>query len=577
MAHALPLLPPPGLRRPARLLGLAALGLVLSVLLYAGLSTLFLQNAIRETPNRAQFFARTIDDALQRLSHLPYVISIDPIALDALVTGEGGGINPVLTRVALKSDAEFIFVMDLTGRTIASSNHDTAQSLVGEFYTFRPYFQEAIAGRFGRFYAVGVTTGRPGYFMAEPVRDATGAVRGAVVVKISLSELSRTWADSGERVLVTNAQGVVLASSHPDLIFGLTAPLSTDDRQSLERQRQFGDRVLTPLDWQAAGANRARLDGTTYLWTRAAVATEDWTLHLLSDLRGIRTRALLFVAAGLSGVLALAIAVTVLRSAQLRTALAISDADRIRLVREIDERRAAEARLQVAQAELARKNRLAALGQMSASITHELGQPISAMRNYLVAEEIAQDSAPGALAPHLTGLVDRMQRIVDQLRSFGRQTPDQTTSFPVADAVGAALALVRHDAARAKVEIRTRIDPDLRITASQPKLEQVIVNLLRNAIDAVRGTPTRQVSMSLTDLGDTLRLAVTDSGPGIGKLDINALTEPFFTTKPSGEGMGLGLAISAQIINDMGGQITASGRADGAPGAEFALILPAGT
>ena len=559
----------PGSRRSA--LVLVAI-LALTGGLYLLLHAVFLRAEVDRGPNRAQFFAQTIDDSLDRLLHLPFVVSINPIVLDAIRRGDPTVLNRELDRIADRAGAEFVFLMDIDGQTIAASNYAEPDSLVGKYYTFRPYFRDAIAGRTGRFYAVGVTTGRPGYFIAEPVRDATGKVFGAVVVKVSLDGLNRTLSDSGALVLVTTEQGVVIASSRSDLIFGLTSPLSAFDRQTLEERRQFGDVPLRLLDWRALSDNRIELDGTSYLWTTAQVSSENWTVYLLSDLRGIRTRALLFVALITAGLLALTILATVFRSAQLRAALSVSNADRERLTQEIEDRRTAEARLGLAQKELARQNRLAALGQMSASITHELGQPISAMRNYIVSEEIAQDAVPGQLAPQLSGLVDRMQRIVDQLRFFGRKDRDVSVPFQLRSAVDGALDLLWHDAARIDVEIDITADGPVTAIGNQPTVEQVIVNLLRNAIDAVEGASERRIEIILDRFGSDARLRIKDTGPGLAGRDIGDLQEPFFTTKASGRGMGLGLAISAQIVNDMGGRIEASDRPDG--GACFTVMLP---
>jgi two-component system C4-dicarboxylate transport sensor histidine kinase DctB len=314
------------------------------------------------------------------------------------------------------------------------------------------------------------------------------------------------------------------------------------------------------------------LDGTPYIWTKTALEEENWTLHLLSDVGDIRRQAMLFVAIGLATFLLLMIAAAMFRAMQLRRSLAISNADRSRLVTEIEDRQKTETKLEKARIELARKNQLAALGQLSASITHELGQPISAMRNYLVAEEIATNAKPGALSPQLTGLVDRMQRIVDQLRLFGRIDPDVSESFSAQAAVKAALGLVQHTADAAETEIALQLPrTDRRLLGQSNRFEQVIVNLLRNAIDAVAGQSDRQVTLTLGGADHTL-IEVIDNGSGLGDLDMRDLQEPFFSTKPSGKGMGLGLAISAQIINEMGGTLDAHSSETG--GAIFRMTLP---
>jgi len=507
------------------------------------------------------------------LAHLPYVLAIDPIVLDAVESKGTAALNPVLADIAVRSGAEFVYLMDTDGRTIASSNYDSPTSLIGNSYRFRPYFTDALAGQAGRFYAVGVTTGRPGYFLSEAVRDDAGIIRGVVVVKIGVSDLTRALSGSGDLVLVTNRQGVVLASTAASLIYGVLAPLTANDLAVLEEQQQFGQQPLTVLDWEESDPRQVSLDGVGYVWTQAALEQEDWTLHLLSDLGDIRREALLWVAIGLTFVLALVIATTVFRATQLRRALNVSDEARRQLEQEIEDRHTAEAKLERARSELARKNQLAALGQLSASITHELGQPISAMRNYLAAEEIAADALPGQLNPQLSGLAERMQRILDQLRSFGRVGSDGVGAFDGAEAIQNAVQLVRHTAQGAGVTLEADVvSVGLRLDGQASRFEQVIVNLLRNGIDAA-GTGG-EVELHARKVNGEVVISVADTGDGIGTLSMDALREPFFTTKPSGKGMGLGLAISAQIVNEMGGELAAENGPTG--GAVFTVRLPEG-
>ena len=560
------------MRRRLRNIGAILLLAMGSVGGYIALNAYFLAERTAETPARAQSYAVAIDDALNRLAHLPYVLSLDPGTLAALQTGDVAALNPALDTIAERSGAEFVFLMDVDGLTIASSNYEQPNSLVGRYYTFRPYFRAAMAGEQGRFYAVGVTTGRPGYFIAEPVRDAAGIIFGVIVVKVPFRDLSRAIVESGDLVMVTNAQGVVLAASDTQYLYGLIAPLSEQDRATLEQQQQFGDQELILLSWSEDQAGRARLSDTSYLLSRAKLEQEDWTLHLLSNVADIRRQALLFVVIGVAVVLSFIIAAALFRAAQLRRALAASNADRQRLEAEIHDRQIAEAKLDKARTELARKNQLAALGQLSASITHELGQPISAMKNYLVAEEIAQDVTPGTLAPQLSGLVDRMQRIVDQLRLFGRKDPALTDQFIAQEAVRTAVGLVQHtaDAAGAQITLDLAAD-ELTLQGQATRFEQVLVNLLRNAIDAASQTENPAITLTMI-AADDLVIEVADNGPGLGTLDMDDLKEPFFSTKPSGVGMGLGLAISAQIINEMGGTLDAHTAASG--GAVFRICLP---
>lgn len=174
---------PPKRRRLFLLLAIIGLS-VLALSSYLALASYFLRTEADQTPERAKFFASSIDDALTRLEHLPYVLSIDESTLEGLMTGDTAELNPILADIAVRAGAEFVYVLDTNGKTVASSNYQEADSLVGNYYTFRPYFRDAVTGGAGRFFAVGVTTGRPGYFIAEPVRDATGTIHGLSLIHI---------------------------------------------------------------------------------------------------------------------------------------------------------------------------------------------------------------------------------------------------------------------------------------------------------------------------------------------------------------------------------------------------------
>lgn len=565
------------IRQKRALIGviLGAVIIALFAASYVFVTTYLLRSEERIKPQRASFFADSMDDALSRLEHLPFALATNPKTLDALTTGDAEELNPLLADVAARARAEFVYVLDINGRTIASSNYQAPDSLVGNLYTFRPYFRDAIEGNQGRFYAVGVTTGRPGYFISEPIMNEEGVIFGVVAVKIGIADLSRELLNSGELAFVTNEQGVVLASSKSDLIYGFISPMTAFDLRTLEEQQQFGDEALFPLDWTSQSDGRVRLNGVAYVWTPASLAKESWTLHLLSDVADIRRQALLYVSFGLLAVFSLVVAAAIYRAAQLRRALAISDADRRRLATEIEDRKIAEKKLETARSELARKTQLAALGQLSASITHELGQPISAMRNYLVAEEIATGAAPGGIWPELSGLVDRMQRILNQLRLFGRSSDAQPEHFNLQETVYAAHGLVRHTAQAAGVTIDLNLpEKPLRLLGQSDRFEQVIVNLLRNGIDAVEGQKDGKISIMVENHSNAIVLIVRDNGPGLEGLNIADLREPFFSTKPSGKGMGLGLAISGQIVNEMGGSLRAEDDPD--QGAVFSVSFPQG-
>ncbi len=557
-----------------RIWGYILASLLVAACLYLALSVVFLRQAEDTRPGRAAFLASTIDGALSRLDHLPFLVASDARVVAALQGGSSSAVNAHLSEVAMRARAEVVYLMDTEGLTIAASNHDTPDSFVGQHYTFRPYFRDALRGQTGRFFAVGVTTGRPGYFVSHPVRTATDKIIGVAVVKIGVSDLTAGWTDSGDQVLVTNSDGVVLAASTPQHLFQTLEPLSDQQRATLALDRQFDDAPLSPLNWSTGSLGRATLDNVDYLWSTSPVGREGWTVHLLSSVSDLRLRALLYLAVAAAGIFAILIAAGAIRSARLNRALAASIADRNRLGEEIEERKLAEQKLNEAQAELQQSSRLAALGQLSASITHELGQPISAMRNYLAAEEIAAGAQPLSLNAELSGLVGRMQRITDQLRFFATPAKSPMARVDLSDVARDAMSLVAHDIDKEGVVTDLSLPKETAIASGvQHRLEQVVVNLLRNAIQTSRGQEERRLSLKLHANDNKAILVVTDNGPGIGNSDITTLSEPFMTTKSSGDGMGLGLAISSQIAKDHNGTITARNRPEG--GAEFSLILPA--
>jgi two-component system C4-dicarboxylate transport sensor histidine kinase DctB len=246
-----------------------------------------------------------------------------------------------------------------------------------------------------------------------------------------------------------------------------------------------------------------------------------------------------------------------------------------RLQREIAEREKVERTLQVAEQSLAQSSKLAVLGEMSAAVSHELNQPLSAMKTYLAgARLLLQRKRPEeALVSfqRIDDLIDRMGAITRQLKSYARKGAEAFEPFDARAAISSALAIMEPQLKTRKVTImRTIPSGPVMVLGDRLRLEQVLINLLRNALDATKATPEPVVEIILVQ-GAMVSLSVRDNGPGI--TDLDAMFEPFFTTKAPGEGVGLGLAISSGIVTDMGGRLTAHNAPSG--GAVFEVSLPA--
>jgi two-component system, NtrC family, C4-dicarboxylate transport sensor histidine kinase DctB len=234
--------------------------------------------------------------------------------------------------------------------------------------------------------------------------------------------------------------------------------------------------------------------------------------------------------------------------------------------------------LRSTQDELVQAGKLAMLGQMAAGVTHELNQPLAAIRafadNARTFLERGQGEQASANLGHIADASARMGAIIGQLKGFARNSRSVST-VDLGQSLLASAFLLRSEFDR----LGARLDipdgaavPALLVTGDAVRIEQVLINLLRNALDAVEGADTREVLVTLAREGGSAVVRIADSGTGIAGDVASHLFEPFFTTKPSGKGLGLGLAISSSIVQAMNGALTGRNRANG--GAEFELRLP---
>ncbi|MFY0596241.1 MAG: sensor histidine kinase [Cognatishimia sp.] len=556
--------------------------LVTVVLAVAGFQTSHLWFTAQEqarAEGRLSLYRSSVVAEIDRFSHLTYVLARDSFVLDTALGAETGILNARLTGMADAAGLDAIYLMTPDGETVAASNHALPSSFIGQNYGFRPYFQSALAGDTGEFYAIGATTGLPGYFIADPVLDPDGTVAGVIAIKIAFETLEERWRDAGEQVFLANEDGVILLSSEATWRYKTLLPLSDAQRQSILAARQFTGQPLTALDWTQISPERADIAGVERIHLLANDLPHGWTLHYFASDDQAITRSWLVTAAVVLLAGALLIAAQIQRARRVARALARAKKEETilrsaneRLAVEIEERRTAERRLQRTQKELEQASRLAALGQLAASVTHELGQPIAAMRNHVAAAEIGGKAEP-KFTGKITGLVDRMEGITRQLKFFARSENDPFDDVDLGAAMRAALALVDPNIATKEVSVDLELpDVPLLVRGNRLRLEQVMTNLLRNAIDAMEDSDTPQLAVSVGHEAQTAWFEIRDSGHGLGETTLAELQEPFVTTRESGQGMGLGLAISASIVEDHSGEMSARNAQRG--GAVFRVSLP---
>lgn len=532
---------------------------------------------------RLKLYESSIRSSLARYEYVPDMIARYPRVRALLAAGGSDtrsvdAVNTLLESLATRSRADVLYVLDTSGNTVASSNWRLPLSFVGRNYGFRPYFRDALAGGQGRFFAVGVTTGRAGFFYAEPVRDA-GRIVGVAVVKIETETLQADWAAGGENVAVSDADGVVFLASREDWRYRALQPLAQDVLARIRDDQQYGTQALAPLqlDLRASDGAAVYIDTRPYLISTRAITGSNWTLHYASPLQPARDRAIAVAALGLLLGAMMMVAALAMRDRRLRQRAAAEREINRQLAAEIIERKRAEAELKDTQAELIQTGKLAALGRMSAAIAHELNQPLAAMRTFVSGSRIflarGQTGEANANLDRLGDLADRMGKITGQLKTFARRGMTANQPVDLAASVSASLALLDGRICEADVTIETAMaDIPVSVMGDTVRIEQVIVNLLANAVDAVAGRTDARVSVTLTSEHETARLRIDDNGPGIPPDADGRLFDPFFTTKDIGEGLGLGLSISYGIITDLGGTISATNREAG--GASFLVTLP---
>jgi two-component system C4-dicarboxylate transport sensor histidine kinase DctB len=562
---------------------------------------------------RLDTYAAGLEHLLSKYDFLPgtFELNRDVIALLRQPGDEAlrRDVNIYLERVNRLAGSTSIYIVNLKGVTQAASNWRAPDSYVGDYIAFRPYIREALRGMPGGFYGVGTTRGEPGYYFARGIYHE-GRMLGVATVKVNIESLEASWAEAGGKALLTDAHGVVFLSSVPEWKYRTLAPLTPAARQELEQSRQYFSHALTPLGLREVRALDARARIVTgpppaagpMLSQSRGLVTRNWQMVYLSDLAPARASAR---AAALLTVLSEALAVMLVLYArqrhrlgrqrqraredlqraydQLEHLVADRTASLEQITRELrDEnavRRQAEEQLRKAQSELVQAGKMAVLGQLSAGITHELNQPLTALRtmadNARVLIERGRHADASANLTTISQLVERMGQLTGQLRQFARKSDTRPSAVPVADAVTAALFLVERRIAQERVGFRMATHPrDLYALCDSNRLQQVLVNLFSNALDAMEmaGSRPRQLVVEAGREGARVLISVTDSGPGIPE-DVRAhLFEPFFTTKPQGKGLGLGLAISEQIVRESGGRLRAESPPEG--GARFIIDLP---
>lgn len=562
-----------------------------------------------------ELHARGVESEISRYTYLPSLLELESGVTRLLLDptpAHRERVNHYLEGLNRRAGSRAVYLLDTSGRVLATSNWQDPDSYLGEDLSFRAYFQDAVQGRPGRFYGIGSTTGEPGYYLAHGLVHG-GKIVGVAVVKVKMEALEERWEKARLQAFVSDENGIIILSSDPSLRLKAVRPLSDQDKERLARSLQYYWWALN--EWQPL-ARRTLSEGVeeisfppqsteadghqpaSYLMQTRRLNDTPWNFTLLTPVQDLRREAMIH---GMLAALGFALLAFLLiawneRRKVIATRLAAREAleqannalerriaertsdlraSNQHLREQIRERRQAEDTLRKAQDRLVQAGKLAVIGQMSTSIAHELNQPLAALRTLSgntvrFLERGKLDVASSNLVA-INEMVDRMGRITASLRAFARRADDHGQAS-LGKAVDAALMVLQVRLKQVPVSLH-RAYPEARLAIDQTRLEQILVNLIANALDAMSGQEDRQLWLEGHSEGaDHYRLVVRDNGPGIPPDTRQHLFEPFFTTKPGELGLGLGLTLSASLATAAGGNLRVAYPEAG--GTAFELYLP---
>lgn len=597
-----------GANNPFLYLALAvSLALVIALAALPRIENAFLLQSGERSEATLRLTVEGLEGALRRYEPLPALIAERPI-LRTLLDDPGNEllsaeINRELRQTAADIGASDVYLMDATGLTLVASNFHRELSFIGRSFYFRPYFTEALAGEIGRYFALGTTSGERGYFFAAPVREGDD-IRGVVAVKFTVDAFEQAWRSGDSDILVTDGNDVVFMSNRPEWHFRALSPLSSDALAAIETDRQY------PLDRVVSLDNRRTQlsgdftiieiddDGMTnsFIARTMPIAEAGWNVTILTPTGPARTQALTVLALLVLAILSVAMvgAIALQRRARLVERIAaqratqellekrveertadLYEANR-RLVDEIEERKTSEEHLRKTRADLVQAGKLAALGQMSAALSHEFNQPLAAVKAYAdnASRFLDRDRTEEAHdnVRRISRMADRMASISSHLRNFARRPQQKIGPIPLRAAIDDAVDLMDSRLRANGASIRfARPADEIWVVGGHVRLQQVMVNLLNNALDAMEGDPEPVVEVTVEADADRCRIEVRDHGCGLPDEGDAEIFDPFFSTKSPGKGLGLGLSISYNIIKDFGGNLSTRNDADA--GAVFTIEL----
>lgn len=574
-----------------------------------------IENLSKKGETKLELYITYLQGVLQKYESLPELLAVDKMLVNALQSPGSqerlDTLNRYLETINSISDASDIYLMDRNGLTIAASNWQSERPFIGRNFSYRPYFKSAMRGVLGRYFALGTTSSRRGYYFAFPVRK-DNQILGAVVIKIDIDTIEEKWKHSNEKLLVSDPDGVIFITTQPEWRYSTLYPLAQEVKKRIVDSKRYPNSTLTPLNVTKEENHGLRHTlrvmkekqsrPHTYLVQERLMPEAGWNVQILSDVRQVDKQVMVVIIVVSSGIILSYLLLLLLWQRRQRLAelhlfeehskKVLLDAnerletrvdDRTKeltamnnqLLREIDDRKRTEEALKKTRSQLTHAAKLAALGQLSAGINHELNQPLAAIRTYT--DNGKQFLLNGRYddtmwnLEQIEELTERMAQIGIQLKVFSRKSSGELGIVPLHGVIDGALEILISEIRKSHAQIVIDLVPEnIEVRGNNVMLQQVFVNLIGNALQAMEEQRDRRVDVSARHLESKVQIIVQDNGPGISQDHLDNIFEPFYSTKKPGQGLGLGLTITDRIIREMNGEITVT---SSDKGAHFEILL----
>ena len=578
---------------------------------------------LNEAANKANL---QIDSELDKFKQIPNLLSHDPRLLSYFDSSpqtdkiSAAQLNQLLFEWSNQSQADTIYIHDPSGTVVASSNYQKPRTFVGENFSFRPYFASAIQGNNTHYVALGARSNVRGYFLSSPLYVENDIV-GVITVKVSLENLENILTSDEFEIVVLDSNQVVFLSSQTPWLYHSLLPLTQQQQTDISLQRQYGQSEISIIEvfrssssQPEANANRSNnlqsnqiqkeltanqlfKLGTFNLYP-AAVSNNQYQVVALKE-----TRAELIKVLQIDVIFVVIYSLVMLIAWSWRqTYVAKVALTRLNqnLEQTVDKRthylkqsnqqlqqtifqyQESQSKLKQTEQELTQTAKLAVLGELSASINHEINQPLAALRTYsensLKLLEMERTDLVKSNLEKMIVLNNTITDIIARLKVFTRKVTKQEHHVAnLHQAVNNATSILSALMIKQGITLRLSTVPDdINIAIHPTELEQVLVNLIHNATQALQQQAIDQQTLlqqttvqqtadqqAIPQIGvewqlheDMCQVIIWDNGIGMSADKLEQLFDPFFTTKP--EGLGLGLSISKRIIEAYHGSISAA-------------------